>query len=139
MSFARYGRGRGGCSLFGGFIGRADGRQAHAGAGGCSHGQRVVEAQGVAGVVDVLFFLFSFVSSQLKHVKIGLMGASKQRDKEHEETTKKVTGPTQGGAVHRCLTRTRQILEERKINIDATVVRIMKSRKEMSHKGMCAS
>lgn len=44
---------------------------------------------------------------KLKHVKIGLMGASKQRDKEHEETSKKV-------------------LEERKINIDATVVRIMK-------------
>lgn len=72
---------------------------------------------------------------KLKHVKLGLMGArfrperivflccvskvrgfySKARDKEAEDVSKKV-------------------LEERKINIDATIVRVMKSRKELDHK-----
>jgi hypothetical protein len=40
---------------------------------------------------------------------------SKARDKEAEDVSKKV-------------------LEERKINIDATIVRVMKSRKELDHK-----
>jgi cullin 3 len=54
---------------------------------------------------------------KLKHIKLGLMGASKARDKEAEETNKK-------------------ILEERKINIDATIVRVMKSRKKLEHKAL---
>lgn len=45
------------------------------------------------------------------------MGASKARDKEAEETNKK-------------------IVEERKINIDATIVRVMKSRKKLEHKAL---
>jgi cullin 3 len=52
---------------------------------------------------------------KLKHVKLGLMGASKARDKEAEDVSKKVT-------------------EERKMSIDATIVRVMKSRKELDHK-----
>ena len=43
------------------------------------------------------------------------MGASKARDKEAEDVSKKVT-------------------EERKMSIDATIVRVMKSRKELDHK-----
>lgn len=54
---------------------------------------------------------------KLKHVKIGLMGASKARNEEAEETQKKVT-------------------EERKINIDATIVRVMKARQKMEHKAL---
>ncbi len=45
------------------------------------------------------------------------MGASKQRDKEHEETSKRVQ-------------------DERRVNIDAVIVRIMKSRKQMDHKAL---
>ncbi len=52
---------------------------------------------------------------KLKHVKLGLMGANKARDKEAEDVSKKVT-------------------EERKMSIDATIVRVMKSRKELDHK-----
>jgi cullin 3 len=45
------------------------------------------------------------------------MGASKAREKEAEEVNKKVT-------------------EERKVTIDATIVRVMKSRKELEHKAL---
>ena len=52
---------------------------------------------------------------KLKHIKLGLMGASKARNAEADETNKKV-------------------MEERKINIDATIVRVMKARQKLEHK-----